>query len=88
MERPELARTVSDGGDQEVMFGVPVDAEKELQQIAQEVRKEIEKRKREGLTIPDVRTLVREKLNQIELRAPENVELIKKENLGQTKKEL
>ena len=88
MERPELARTVSDGGEHEVMFGVPIDAEKELQQIAQEVRKEIERRKREGLTIPDVRTLVREKLSQIELKAPENVELIKKENSSQAKKEL
>jgi lysophospholipid acyltransferase len=79
MERPELTRTTSDVGDHEVMFGVPVDAEKELQQIAQEVRKEIAKRKREGLTIPDVRTLVREKLGQIELKAPENVEQLKKE---------
>lgn len=63
MERPELARAKSDSGDQ-VMLGVPVDAEAELQEIVTEVRSELERARRDGVQVPDVRALVREKLAQ------------------------
>src|ERR1700753_1954261 len=65
MERPELARAKSDSGNDQVMFGVPVDAEAELQEIVAEVRAEIEKRSKEGMPLPDVRALVRETLAQL-----------------------
>jgi lysophospholipid acyltransferase len=79
MQRPELARARSDMGEGQVLFGVPDDAEKELQQIAADVKREIERRRKAGLKVPDVRTLIREKLGQAELKAPENVEQVKKE---------
>jgi len=65
-ERPELLRLKSEGGEGQVLFGVPDDAEKEIQEIAREVRAEIERRKKEGLNVPDLQTLVRQKLGQLE----------------------
>jgi lysophospholipid acyltransferase len=82
MERPELLRTKSEGGEHDVMLGLPMDAESELQEIIAEVRAEIEKRKREGMQIPDVRALVREKVSQAKAeleRRGVNVEKMKKE---------
>jgi hypothetical protein len=61
IERPGMARLKSDTGDH-VMLGVPVDAEKELNEIVSEVKAEIERRKSQGINVPDVRALVREKL--------------------------
>jgi lysophospholipid acyltransferase len=63
-ERPGMERMKSDTGDQ-VMLGVPVDAEKELNEIVTEVKAEIERRKAQGINVPDVRALVREKLGSI-----------------------
>lgn len=83
MERPELHRTKSEnGGEHDVMLGLPIDAEAELQEIVAEVRAEIEKRKREGMQVPDVRALVREKVGQAKAeleRRGVNVETMKKE---------
>jgi lysophospholipid acyltransferase len=83
MERPELLRTKSEGGgEHDVMLGLPVDAEAELQEIVAEVRAEIEKRKKEGIQVPDVRALVREKVGQAKAeleRQGVNVEKMKKE---------
>ncbi|KAF2666381.1 MBOAT family protein [Microthyrium microscopicum] len=63
MERPGIARTRSDAsGAHDVMFGVPVDAEAELQELVDEVRSEIERRKALGLQVPNVKALVQERL--------------------------
>jgi hypothetical protein len=65
MERPEMVRSRSEGGSDQVMFGVPIDAEAELQELVTEVRGEIERRRALGLQVPDVRALVKEKLAQM-----------------------
>jgi lysophospholipid acyltransferase len=64
MARPGVRRVKSDQPD--VMLGVPGDPEKELQDITAEIKAEIERRKKEGLSIPDVRALVNEKLAEME----------------------
>jgi lysophospholipid acyltransferase len=68
--RPDLHRVKSDASEGEVLFGVPVDAEKELQEIVAEVRQELERRKREGLELPDIRALVKEKVDSLSSKAP------------------
>jgi lysophospholipid acyltransferase len=63
MSRPGVQRIKSEGPD--VMLGVPGDPEQEIQDIASEIRAEIERRKGEGLPVPDVKVLVNEKLAQM-----------------------
>jgi lysophospholipid acyltransferase len=63
-QRPAIVRNKSSVGD-EIMFGVPVDAEHELLELRDfmgEVRAEIVRRKEAGIAIPDVREMVRQKL--------------------------
>jgi hypothetical protein len=67
----------SEGGDA-VMLGVPMDAETELNQLVEEVKAEIERRKAQGLNVPDVRALVKEKLGNVNLPGIDK-EKIKKE---------
>jgi lysophospholipid acyltransferase len=85
MERPEIARTKSFHSEDQQVVWVPMDAERELQEIVAEVRAEIEKRRKEGLQVPDVRSLVREKLaavsggGDVVGRVKESLEEVKKE---------
>jgi lysophospholipid acyltransferase len=65
LARPGIQRVKSDAPP-DVMLGVPPDPEMEIQNIAAEIRAEIEKRKEEGRPLPDVKTLVNEKLAQIQ----------------------
>jgi lysophospholipid acyltransferase len=63
-KRPAIARAKSSTAD-EIMFGVPVNAEHELLELRDfmaDVRAEIVRRKEAGLAIPDVREMVRQKL--------------------------
>jgi lysophospholipid acyltransferase len=76
-ERPGITRMKSDGGDA-VMLGVPVDAERELNELVEEVRAEIEKRRAQGKVVPDVRALVKEKLGNVSLPGIDK-ETLKKE---------
>jgi lysophospholipid acyltransferase len=85
LDRPGMTRTKSDHGDG-VMLGVPVDAEKELNELVDEVKAEIERRKRAGLTIPDIRTLVKEKLSAVGAPAVDKAKI--QEVKEQVKKEL
>ena len=64
MQRPGVQRIKSDGPD--VMLGVPADPEKEIHDITEEIKAEIERRRKEGLAVPDVRTLVNEQLDKLE----------------------
>lgn len=75
----------SDAGDG-VMLGVPVDAEKELNELVDEVKAEIERRKKAGLTIPDIRTLIKEKLSAVGAPAVDKAKI--QEVKEQVKKEL
>jgi lysophospholipid acyltransferase len=63
--RPGMERVKSEGGP-DVMLGVPADPEKELQDISAEIKAEIDRRKSQGLPVPDVRVLVNQKLDQLE----------------------
>ena len=76
-ERPGVVRMKSEGGDA-VMLGVPMDAETELNQLVEEVKAEIERRKAQGLNVPDVRALIKEKLGNANLPGIDK-EKIKKE---------
>jgi lysophospholipid acyltransferase len=77
MERPGIVRMKSDTGDG-VMLGVPVDVEKELNELVAEVKAEIDRRKAMGMTVPDVRALVKEKLSNVNLPGVDK-EKVKKE---------
>jgi lysophospholipid acyltransferase len=63
-QRPAIVRNKSSVTD-DVMFGLPVDAEHELLELRDfmaDVRAEIVRRKEAGIAIPDVREMVRQKL--------------------------
>lgn len=45
-------------------LGMPDDPEKEVDEIVREVKAEIERRRAEGLKMPDVRELIRQKLEE------------------------
>jgi lysophospholipid acyltransferase len=63
-QRPVIVRNKSSVAD-DVMFGLPVDAEHELLELRDfmaDVRAEIVRRKEAGMAIPDVREMVRQKL--------------------------
>jgi lysophospholipid acyltransferase len=73
LSRPGVQRIKSDGPD--VMLGVPGDPEKEITDISTEIKAEIERRKTQGLSVPDVKTLVNEKLRQAREAAETKKEL-------------
>jgi lysophospholipid acyltransferase len=66
--RPALERTPSQGsvadGDMQSTLGLPHDPEFEMQQIMKGVKEEIETRKRRGSTVPDIRVLLQQKLDE------------------------
>lgn len=45
-------------------LGMPDDPEREVDEIVKEVKAEIERRRAEGIQLPDVRVLIRQKLEE------------------------
>lgn len=66
--KPGLERTASSGsiagGDMQSTLGLPHNPEFEISQITKAVREEVEARKRRGSTVPDVRTILQQKVEE------------------------
>jgi len=62
LERTASSASVADGYDS--TLGLPHDPEFEMQRIVKGVKDEIEARKRRGSTVPDVRVLFQQKLDE------------------------
>lgn len=60
--KPEMARIKS--VERMPTLGMPDDPEKEIDEIVREVKAEIERRKKEGIKVPDVRELIQQILEQ------------------------
>lgn len=58
--KPEMERVAS--VERMPTLGMPDDPEREVDEIVKEVKKEIERRRAEGIQLPDVRELIRQKL--------------------------
>jgi len=61
--KPSLGSTAG-GDDMQSTLGLPHDPEWGMQQIVKSVREEVEARKRKGSTVPDVRVLLQQKLDE------------------------
>jgi lysophospholipid acyltransferase len=67
-QKPGLSRTDSrDNIQRAPTLGVPDDPERTIDEIVAEVKAEVQRRKKEGVEIPDVRELIREKLEELKL---------------------
>lgn len=65
-QKPGLHRTDSRESLQRApTLGVPDDPEREIDEIIKEVKQEIERRRREGVKIEDVKEVIREKLEEL-----------------------
>jgi lysophospholipid acyltransferase len=63
-QKPGLQRADSSYTTTHVGGGIPDDPQKEFGEIVQEVRDELEKRKRRGSVVPDFRVLLGEKVDE------------------------
>jgi len=60
--KPVMERTTS--LERMPTLGMPDDLEKEIDEIFKEVKAEIERRRKEGIKVPDVRELIKQKLEE------------------------
>jgi lysophospholipid acyltransferase len=60
--KPEMERMKS--AERMPTLGMPADPEKEIDEIVREAKAEIERRKKEGIKVPDVRELIKQILEE------------------------